>query len=226
MKTKSVIFSGVQGTGKTTLTNAWSAEFGVPIKRIDTRSRMPVGINSHLDVLRMAVQSPAEGVKFQAVLVSDRANMIETHRQEAYVSDRGVVDSLVYYAMHNSMFSDDELTSSMVEESSKSLLNTDLTVLVSRAHTSAPIEDNNVRITNDLYATAAKGAFLSVYIEVLNKLGVSLSSMTLHEAIGASIRSIVLPNGKVFMVLDEYNGMIPTEHRIRFINYVYNKVTK
>ena len=132
-----IAFSGGQGIGKTTLTEAISQAMNIPIIRANTRSMMPEGISSHLDVLKMAVIEPNKGVEFQHNLIKSRYELFK-NTTGSFISDRCVLDSYVYYLMHNSFFDMPENVQQMKTLMKKSFDDLDVIIAFNTDYTLFP----------------------------------------------------------------------------------------
>lgn len=147
-----IALCGTQGSGKTTLATKWSEWSSAALVRAETKSFMPSGIQSHLDILRLAVQEPSEGIEFQRNVIEARHRLFMESPEPSFISDRAVVDSFIYYTLHNSMFSDEETNNELRRLAIKSLSAVDVTVVL---HPSLDkIENNGVRLSNRAYYDA------------------------------------------------------------------------
>lgn len=182
-----IVFAGSGGTGKSTLMEAYSNKHGVPIARVETKSMMPVGIRSHLDIIRMATHSPAEGVKFQKDIIEARTNLFVEHTG-GLVSDRSVVDSYAYYSVHNSMFAEDGLDFELMKLTAKSLMHTDITFLLKPDLSLLGVPDNNVRLRSLAYYEAISSVILSTMRDIVS------NDVILHH-------SIAIPNSELIVDL-------------------------
>lgn len=173
---RSIVLAGAQGTGKTTLSDAIQKEFGLEYRAVPTRQFMPEGISSHMDVLRMAVLSPQQGIDFQSTLIEKRARLFSELRGAAYVSDRSVFDSYAYYVMHNSMFANEEHTKMLWEKTANSINDVDLTVLLTPNLNQ--IVSDGVRITSSSYYEAYTSVLMDfiirAYINNGNQVSVNI----------------------------------------------------
>lgn len=163
-----VVFSGGQGCGKTVLAHYVSKQLGIPYIGVETRKYMPDGIKSHLDVIKLSVNDPQKAIDFQTKLIEDRAELFEKWKYKSYVSDRAVVDSFVYYLMHNSMFDTLEHTDYLYNLTVKSIENVGLTYIFRNDH--LVVEDDNVRITSPYYQRAYGVLLNSVFGEMFARL--------------------------------------------------------
>ena len=219
-KKLSVVFCGPGGAGKTTLCKEWSEYYNSPYKAIQTKNIMPDGVNSHLDVLTMAVTEPQMGIKFQTDLVEQRLELFKSLNEESFTSDRAVIDSYIYYAMHNSMFSnpghDDYLNNLTLE----SLNYYDITVVV--APNLEGTTDNGVRIFNKSYYDVVSGA-IRAYINKDILIPYYVDQYIIRsEDENLKATATVLKNGHVILYLIEDRGFSEKGSRLEVIKEVVN----
>lgn len=216
----SVIMSGAQGTGKSTLAKDWEEATGCTFRAVQTRDHLPLGVQSHMDILRLAVQDPMEAVEFQLRLIRQRTEMFKQARlsDECIVSDRAVFDSYVYFLLHNSMFASQEARDEALKLSNLSIEYYDLTLFFNTKDTT--IEDNNFRVIDPEYSVAVGSTLLKVTMRAYEEsYGNTLcNSVTLtHPVHQASITARFTNMGKGIMVLNEPHGMIPREARLELL---------
>lgn len=229
----SVVFSGTQGSGKTTLTNAWSKLAGIPYKAVETRKYVPEGISSHKDIINLSVTNPEVAIKFQSDLIQNRFKLFSElmESDQKFTSDRAVIDSYVYYLMHNSMFACEEnnLANNGFTQASVGLY--DLTVLINPKP--IHVEDDSFRISNlfynRAYADLHKATTLRIYDAIFGNAK-TLSSYSHEGELYNNLRSSITMHvaktqsgyKRGLIILNEPDGMIPTEKRLNLISNAVN----
>lgn len=215
----SVVFGGPQGSGKTTLANAWSERHGVEFSHVSTSSMMPEGVSTHLGVLRMAALEPAQGVEFQSNLIKARAELFQSRSDMCapFTSDRAVIDSFAYYVLHNSMFAPEGTTETLRKYVEDSFDHVDVHVVVSPYNIKP--EDNSVRTTgSEYYEMFAAGYCTLARMCFEAKFPNSeLVSFEPTEDENSPYASILVGSGKVLIFLIEPNGFMGVENRMNLI---------
>lgn len=206
--------SGGQGSGKTTLAKAIAEDLHIPMIGYETRTHMPAGIKTHEDVLRMSVNDTERGIAFQKDLINGRAKLFNENLESSYVSDRAVVDSFVYYAMHNSMFDTPISSTTLYETSVQSLLNSDLTIILLPSQIA--ITDDGVRINNYFYYEAYASVLNALITNAYLKVGYSFQQIKFDRNARANI--VIDKNDCIkAMFLYEEKHLIPTKDRVEII---------
>lgn len=217
----SVIMSGAQGTGKSTLAKGWEESTECTFRAVQTRDHLPLGVTSHMDILRLAVEDPMEAVEFQLRLIRQRTQMFKDayNRGEMIVSDRAVFDSYVYFLLHNSMFASQEARDEALRLSNESIDYYNMTLFFNTKDKS--IEDNNFRVVDPEYSVAVSSTLLKVTMRAYEeRFGAALcNSVTLnHPDHPGSITARFTNTGKGIMILNEPSGMIPQEARLELLS--------
>lgn len=145
-----IIISGSQGSGKTTLSNAITEKYGISYLGYETRKNMPPGFKTHKDLIRMAGVFPDMGIDFQSNLIEGRLELFKENKSISYVSDRAVIDSFIYYTLHNSIFDSEEHSKYLFNKVLESF-SVSKTFVILSVH-SPNIVSDNVRITNKYYS--------------------------------------------------------------------------
>lgn len=176
-----IALSGGQGLGKTTLAKTINENFNIPFIQADTRSFMPKGIKSHKDILGLSVNSPQECIDFQSNLINARYDLFK-NTKGSFISDRGVMDSYVYYSMHNSMFDTDENSKYLLEKTLESLQYTDFIISFDQQHDPyrQSDRDNGVRFTNKSYLKQVNNSIKYQYLILINSF-YSINSDYVHD---------------------------------------------
>lgn len=90
-----ISFTGASGTGKTTLAEFVSVEFGIPLNPVGSRSvAKAMGFDSPYDV-----DKAGKRAKFQRRLVEEKVSWEAAH--DSFVTDRSTLDNLLYTALHD-----------------------------------------------------------------------------------------------------------------------------
>lgn len=214
----SVVFSGAQGTGKSTLAKAWSEHAKVPFIAVQTRDYLPDGISSHLDILKLAITDPGEAIQFQSNLINMRAELFAANVGKGFTSDRAVFDSFAYYMVHNSMFATPEITDGLELVTDKSVWDYDVTVVLDPIQTT--LEDNQFRVVNPGYSRSISRVMFdkiqSTYDSEMGEL-LKANLKAVHHKHRGMVTAQITNMGKALVVLHEPDGMIPTESRIELI---------
>lgn len=226
IKDYKIVLAGPQSSGKTTLMNAWSEKHLVPIVRTETKSMMPDGINSHLDILRMATESPQEGVKFQQDLIETRFNLF-SNADCGFISDRSVVDSYVYYSIHNSMFASTELNNNLSKLSKESINLVDITIILSPDLSKSKVSNNGIRIESIPYYEAISNLISSTILRYSSDY---INSTKVQVSKDVTIRVLETPTTTIALI-DESNcefGISSVEVRIKAIEMAIDfiRITK
>jgi predicted ATPase len=220
-KKHSVVFTGPQGSGKTTLAQAWSQHYDVPYAGIETRKFLPPGIKSHLDVLSLAVNEPDSGISFQENLIRKRAELFKDLRdtKKVYTSDRAVIDSFVYYAMHNSMFSSAEKSKELEEITREALCYPDITIMLYPS--SIQIADDGVRIHSSPYYSAF-GATMNYVMNAMlrEKTSPDLPPVQITISDKLTVQVAVTTEGSLVAFFLENNGFSSMEDRIAGVEWL------
>lgn len=220
-----IVFAGAGGTGKTTLMEEWSNKYNVPISRVETKSMMPEGISSHIDIIKLATQSPQDGVEFQSRLIKSRAKLFKSI-DHGFVSDRSVIDSWAYYSIHNSMFDTKENNSELASITFDSLKSVDLTVLFwPDLSKSGGVPYNGVRIQSLPYYNAVSSVILQTIAEITSIMCIE-ETATFNVNDNVSMQVAVTPETAV-AYLSEGNtikGIASSEDRIKAIEMACNFV--
>lgn len=213
-----IALAGSAGVGKTTLLESWHKKYDVPIARISTVSMMPEGINTHLDILRMATHSPSEGVKFQSSLIIARSALFEKFKNEnsGFISDRSVADSWSYFAVHNSMFATKEEIDYLAVLTKKSLIDTDLTVILNPDIIN--ITDNGIRVTSLAYYKAISSVIHNSIIYQF--LSTDYTPELVNFNVNDILAQLIIYNDTSVCIINEMlckNGIALNEDRIKII---------
>lgn len=97
-----ILICGVSGIGKTTLAKYIAARYRIPfISGSSSQLWDEFGYGSHLDIIKGAINDPEKGKIFQEELLDIR-NQLISDNHGSLVSDRSVIDSIVYYLLQNS----------------------------------------------------------------------------------------------------------------------------
>lgn len=153
LSVKNILVCGAQGTGKTTLVREISSRKNIRELTISTQSVMnSFGFKNHQDVLRACIMSPDDGIAFQRKLIEDRYSMFYDNFKsgtENTISDRGCIDSYVYYLLQCASQDTNEGTEYLADITMRSLeLFTDIIYLPCGRFN---VENNYVRKTNKYY---------------------------------------------------------------------------
>lgn len=216
----SVVFSGAQGTGKSTLSHAWAKHAGIEFKAIQTRDFLPDGIGSHLDILKLAITDPGEAINFQSNLIKMRAELFSRlhNSNTKFTSDRAVFDSFAYYTVHNSMFASNMITDELELVTDKSVWDYDITVVLDPKQST--VDDNCFRVVNPGYSRSiSRVMFDKIQATYDSEMGDLLKAnlKAVHHKYKGMVTAQITHIGKALVTLHEPDGMIPTEARIELI---------
>jgi predicted ATPase len=97
-----IAFAGASGTGKTTLSNFLTEDYGLPFNPVGSRSvAKAMGFDSPYDV-----DKAGKRAEFQRRLVIEKRAWEDAH--ESFVVDRTTMDNLAYTMLHDVHAIDDE----------------------------------------------------------------------------------------------------------------------
>lgn len=213
-----ICFAGPGGGGKTTLLKKFIEEDFTKLQ-VQTASLMPEGISTHEDVIKMAVNNPQAGIDFQGALIETRTKAFKD-ADGGFVSDRSVIDSLMYYALQNSAFDTNENSNRLYDLAIKSLSYYDLTVVLSPRLADIASEEGH-RVTNSLsYET--QSCILSSLL--MASVPVDASAIEVQDESGKVWGSMFRTGDHVILVLDEPNGFLPTDVRYSIIKSAYESL--
>ena len=218
-----IAISGSQGLGKTTLANSISNLYNIDFLKVDTSSLMPRGVKSHKDVLKMSILKPEKGIKFQTSLIENRYKLFQENKN--FISDRAVLDSYIYYLLHNSMFDTSENSSYLEKIVNKSLKELDFLILF---NPSIDVErclltDNNIRFTNYKYFKLVNENILQyitnllcIYGEINNNFIVSKNIKKVKDKYNR-IEIIFLSYLKLYVIYVYEDILMEPKKRAKFI---------
>jgi thymidylate kinase len=215
-----IVFSGSQGTGKTTLSKSWSDKHSVEFSAIETRKFMPNNINNHLDVIKLSVNNPQSAIDFQTNLIRLRSELFTKNKSEGkvFTSDRAVVDSYIYYLMHNSMFDDEDHNTILKNVTYGSVLDIDCTVVINTSLSS--VDNDEVRITNLEYNKLVGFNIWRTTTDIYYKMfGAPVSEYRFTEG-KVDMKLFIFKSSskfKAYINLNEKDGMGSNESRILLI---------
>lgn len=203
-----IAIAGPQGSGKTTLMQAMVDNHGFNKLQVQTKDSLPDGVFTHLDVLRMAVTNPTQGIDFQKNLIEKRKEVFKASCY-GFVSDRSVIDSLAYYAAHNAPFASKEIDEYLHKLAYEAISELDVVVLL-RPVLRKQVEDNALRTTSSTYYQAMSA--------VIGEFVIDAALSDLKETYHAGKARVYVTNSGT-MVIDviELNGMLTSEDRINII---------
>lgn len=164
----SVVLSGCSGSGKSTLCDELIKRRGLRPIKFETRPIMPDGIKTHRDVINASVLDPDTVTEFQHKLVKGRAKLFaQESKVGGFISDRAVIDSYVYYSMHNAVNDSVENQNDLLNQSMSSLTAAHLTVLCVPNN---PVNNTDpVRIDAPSYHRAYNAILVNVSYEAFRK---------------------------------------------------------
>lgn len=166
---KRILICGTSGIGKTTLAKLICERYKLPfINGSSTVLWDKYKIESHRDLLKMAIDEPQKGLDFQYELVDIRRRL--TKDLEAFVTDRSLVDNIVYFLYQNAPFLTFEQTEKYIDycHDTMSIIerkNCDLIYLTRNFHKNDPqpeISSDGKRIINTYFQDMVDGIFQQV----------------------------------------------------------------
>jgi hypothetical protein len=105
MKPQPIFITGTSGIGKTTLANYIAAKYRIPfINGSSSVLWKKYNISSHKELLEMGVNNPNKGIDFQLELLNYREELIKKTGNTHFVTDRSIIDNLVYFMFQNSPY--------------------------------------------------------------------------------------------------------------------------
>lgn len=104
MKAQPIFISGTSGIGKTTLAKYISAKYMIPfLNGSSTVLWEKYNIKSHTELLELGAKDPHKGMDFQLELLEHREKLVRCGHTH-FVTDRSIIDNLVYFMFQNSPF--------------------------------------------------------------------------------------------------------------------------
>lgn len=214
IKELKIALAGSGGSGKTTLMESWARKYEVPIARIETKSMMPDGISSHMDIIKLATHSPQDGIKFQESLIRARTDLF-CGATTGLISDRSVVDSYAYYSIHNSMFADADLNRELYRLTADSVNATDITVILAPDLAKlGGVPENGVRLSSIPYYHAISAVITDTLIGIVSNDIIASTMLQINDLVAVQV--MVSSNTAIAMIYEQNNpnGIASTEDRI------------
>lgn len=226
-----IALAGSGGSGKSSIMRDWSINTNTPIIQVETKSYMPEGVNTHLDIVKMSSSNPTAGIEFQSKLIKLRSEAFK-NSTTGFISDRSVMDSFAYYSVHNSMFSSAETDSELWMDTVYGTLACDLTVFIKPQLTKfGYVPSNGIRIESLPYyevisSTIREGLHGIIFIDGI----IDSAKLSITEDVDVTV---FVGNNTSIAMLNEDNtetGFSSTEIRLKsikqtcdFINFIRSK---
>lgn len=172
-----IILTGPACSGKTTMAKHLSKIYG--INYISTS--MPCileeyGIKTHANLIRKTQESPNLGFQLQKKILEDR--FITLHSNTSYITDRGLIDCMVYFTLQNLATIDYNMAYEYYELAKYLIGKLEYTHQILLPPPQV-IEDNGVRLKDNTYLNQLSsilfeniidGSFLNLYIPNTHKI--------------------------------------------------------
>lgn len=171
MKPQPIFLAGTSGIGKTTLANYIAAKYRIPfLNGSSSVLWADYGIKSHTELLELGINNPKKGMDFQLELLDYREKLI-TGCNTHFITDRSIIDNLVYFMFQNAPFLSDIDTQHYIDRCIGSFnkileicgTNRYKMIYLSREFYNNDlmerIEDDGKRITNNYYQDMMSGIF-------------------------------------------------------------------
>lgn len=184
---KKIFITGTSGVGKTTLAKYISQRYRIPyVNGSSTVIWEKYGIKNHTELLEMGIKDPVKGLQFQLELLDVRKEALMD--LDSFVTDRSVIDNLVYFLFQNSPFLSKNYTEHYLEKCRECFDISNGSIIKQRPFEDMKliylsrdflpfdkmplIEDDDKRITNEYYQDMMD----EIFKHVLNKdiLGLEL----------------------------------------------------
>lgn len=102
-----ILICGTSGIGKTTLAKYVAEKYNIPfLNGSSTVLWKKYGVTCHKELLLLGINEPEKGLEFQYELLDVRKKLLEGH--DEYVTDRSIVDNLVYFLYQNAPYVSDK----------------------------------------------------------------------------------------------------------------------
>src|ERR1017187_4913880 len=112
--------SGASGTGKSTLAQYISGQHAIPFISTSTKPLWPkYKVNSHEELIMMALKNPQMGMDFQWEVLEYRRKLLTN--EAAFVTDRTPVCNVVYFLMQNSFMISEPETRKYIDACNEAL---------------------------------------------------------------------------------------------------------
>ena len=210
---------GAGGGGKTTLMNDWAEFSGTNIVQAQTKSFMPENCKTHRDLIRLAATNPEESRDFQEKIIKHRYKLF-SEQTEGFVSDRSVMDSVAYYAIHNSVFENSaEYDDYILAHGYNSIMkHVDITFqLAPDMNKMKTVEDNGTRITSTLFFKVLSEVMKGLLGAIISQNNFTSSVLTVDD----KTKVLVMYNHATCIARlnesDWENGIAPREVRVKAI---------
>lgn len=164
--------TGPSGSGKTTLANYISVIFEIPfipqsagiIISEQDRQRLEKEFNyqgeGHRKVIMKSMIEPKFGIEFQSSVLNARVEILNMN--EAFVSDRTLLDNLAYFLLQCSPVQDEKTTGRFIDTVIEYIGET-MTHLIIIKPNDGWTEDNGSRVSNNFYQHMTYEVFLHAY---------------------------------------------------------------
>lgn len=205
MKEK-IFITGTSGIGKTTLAKDLSVRLGIPfINGSSSVLWKEYGITSHRELLEMNYKDPDKAFKFQHDLLLVREDA--TKGLDSFITDRSIIDNIVYFLYQNSTYLSREVTENYLElcrQSYKRMFpegSDDFRLIYMPRYTKDNIpdlEDDSKRIANPYFQNVMDEIFRYV-----------ISDYDIHQ---------ILLNKRNYLNLDIYNFETRVRNTVEFLN--------
>jgi len=157
-----ILISGVSGSGKTTLAHELSKHFNIPFITGSTKMFWKeYFIKDHQHLIKKTITDIDFGLEFQYKCLSYRMNEFSKHPK--FISDRGVIDNVVYFLAQVAPFTSSSVTADYIELANKFLKDHPHTINLLMPLPSI-IHSDSARITNKYYQQTMDGIFEQVCI--------------------------------------------------------------
>lgn len=152
-----ILISGVSGAGKTTLAHHISKEYNIPFVVGSTKVFWKeYGIKNHQQLIKKTISDIDFGLEFQYKCLSYRMEEFSKHRN--CVSDRGVIDNVLYFLLQVAPFTSSSVTADYIGLANQ-FLNDNPFCMNIFLGMPPKIHSDNMRITNKYYQETCDAMF-------------------------------------------------------------------
>ncbi len=199
MKQLKICITGPSGTGKTTLAQYISQTYKIPFISTSTKPLWEKhGINSHEELIKMALENPQKGMDFQLEVLEYRKKLLEGEHE--FVSDRSPICNIVYFLMQNSFMVSEQACKEYINlcKQAMSMFNG---IIFTPFTKDVILENDGARVNNKFYQETTNAVYTyatSLMVPELSKIyGVSMPwDMTTRKALTSNLVANIIKDDK------------------------------